>query len=194
MKTYFKNILATVQATVESLDETVFEQLVEECRQALSAGHKIIVSGLGKNVPVCDKCVGTMNSLGLHACFMNTNSAVHGDIGMVEDGDLVVVLTKSGETVESVYLTSLLKKRSADIWLLSFREGSTLAREIPKHLILKLEHEGDPWDVVPNNSTTVNLIVLQGLAMTLAGRMGVTLRQFKENHPGGFIGEQLKDA
>ncbi len=194
MKTYFKNILATVQATVESLDETVFEQLVEECRQALSAGHKIIVSGLGKNVPVCDKFVGTMNSLGLHACFMNTNSAVHGDIGMVEDGDLVVVLTKSGETVESVYLTSLLKKRSADIWLLSFREGSTLAREIPKHLILKLEHEGDPWDVVPNNSTTVNLIVLQGLAMTLAGRMGVTLRQFKENHPGGFIGEQLKDA
>ena len=194
MKTYFKNILATVQATVESLDETVFEQLVEECRQALSAGHKIIVSGLGKNGPVCDKFVGTMNSLGLHACFMNTNSAVHGDIGMVEDGDLVVVLTKSGETVESVYLTSLLKKRSADIWLLSFREGSTLAREIPKHLILKLEHEGDPWDVVPNNSTTVNLIVLQGLAMTLAGRMGVTLRQFKENHPGGFIGEQLKDA
>ena len=194
MKTYFKNILATVQATVESLDETVFEQLVEECRQALSAGHKIIVSGLGKNVPVCDKFVGTMNSLGLHACFMNTNSAVHGDIGMVEDGDQVVVLTKSGETVESVYLTSLLKKRSADIWLLSFREGSTLAREIPKHLILKLEHEGDPWDVVPNNSTTVNLIVLQGLAMTLAGRMGVTLRQFKENHPGGFIGEQLKDA
>lgn len=194
MKTYFKNILATVQATVESLDETVFEQLVEECRQALSAGHKIIVSGLGKNVPVCDKFVGTMNSLGLHACFMNTNSAVHGDIGMVEDGDLVVVLTKSGETVESVYLTSLLKKRSADIWLLSFREGSTLAREIPKHLILKLEHEGDPWDVVPNNSTTVNLIVLQGLAMTLASRMGVTLRQFKENHPGGFIGEQLKDA
>ena len=70
MKTYFKNILATVQATVESLDETVFEQLVEECRQALSAGHKIIVSGLGKNVPVCDKFVGTMNSLGLHACFM----------------------------------------------------------------------------------------------------------------------------
>lgn len=194
MKTYFKNILATVQDAVESLDETVFEQLVEECRQVLSAGHKIIVSGLGKNVPVCDKFVGTMNSIGLHSCFMNTNSAVHGDIGMVAEGDLVIVLTKSGETVESVYLTSLLKKRSADIWLLSFREGSTLAQEIPKHLILKLEHEGDPWDMVPNNSTTVNLIVLQGLAMALAGRMGVTLHQFKENHPGGFIGEQLKDA
>lgn len=194
MKTYFKNILATVQTAVESLDEVVFEQLVEECRQTLGTGHKIIVSGLGKNVPVCDKFVGTMNSLGLRACFMNTNSAVHGDIGMVEDGDLVIVLTKSGETVESVYLASLLKKRSADIWLLSFREGSTLTREIPKHLILKLEHEGDPWDMVPNNSTTVNLIVLQGLAMMLADRMGVTLRQFKENHPGGFIGEQLKDA
>ena len=135
-----------------------------------------------------------MNSLGMAASYMNTNSAVHGDLGTVKKGDLVIVLTKSGETIESVYLTSLLKKREVEIWLLSFRRESTLAKEIPKHLILDLMHEGDPWNMVPNNSTTVNLIMLQALALTLAERRGVTLEEFKENHPGGYIGEQLKNV
>ena len=192
MKKYFKNVTDTIQRAVASMDVAVFEQLLNECEQVLKSGHKIIVSGLGKNVPVCDKFVGTMNSLGLEACFMNTNTAVHGDLGMVKAGDLVIILTKSGETIESVYLTELLKRRNVDLWLLSFNFDSVLTREIPKHLILDLEHEGDAWNIVPNNSTTVNLIVLQGLALNLAERMGVTLEQFKENHPGGAIGEKLR--
>lgn len=194
MRTYFKTILNTVEKSVQSMDETVFSQLLDECRETIENGKKIIVSGLGKNVPVCDKFVGTMNSLGLPASFMNTNTAVHGDLGLVQPGDLVIILTKSGETVESVYLTQLLKKRSIDLWLLSFRRESTLTQEIPNHLILDLEHEGDAWDIVPNNSTTVNLIVLQGLALNLAERMGVSLTDFKANHPGGAIGEQLKNV
>lgn len=194
MKQYFEKIMDIVGNSVKSLDEAAFNQLVDESLETLKSGHKIVVSGLGKNVPVCDKFVGTMNSLGMNACFMNTNSAVHGDIGMVMDGDLVIVLTKSGETVESVYLTSLLKKRNCTIWLLTFRKESTLTREIPKSIILNLEHEGDPWDIVPNNSTTVNLIVLQGLAITLAEKLEISLQQFKFNHPGGSIGVQLKDV
>ena len=194
MRKYFREVLGEIERSVASMDDQVFEQLVSECQEVLEHGGKVIVSGLGKNVPVCDKFVGTMNSFGLRACYMNTNSAVHGDIGMVNPEDLVIILTKSGETIESVYLTSLLKKRGADLWLLSFHRESTLTREIPKHLILDLEAEGDLWDVSPNNSTTVNLIVLQGLAIELCGRMGVSLHEFKENHPGGFIGEQLKDV
>ena len=194
MKSYFKTQMKVIEDAVNSLDTTMFNQLLDECEAVLKNGHKVIVSGLGKNVPVCEKFVGTMNSLGMNAMFMNTNTAVHGDIGMVKPGDLVIVLTKSGETVESVYLTSLLEKRDADLWLLSFQNESTLAREIPKHIILKLEHEGDAWDVVPNNSTTVNLIILQRLAITLSERMGVTLTDFKQNHPGGHIGEQLKNV
>ena len=194
MKTYFEKQMQIIEDSVQSLDETVFNQLVDECEAVLRNGHKIITSGLGKNVPVCEKFVGTMNSLGMDATFMNTNTAVHGDIGMVKDGDLVIILTKSGETSESVYLTSLLKKRNADLWLLSFKDNSTLTREIPKHVILNLEHEGDAWDIVPNNSTTVNLIVLQGLAITLSERMGITLPDFKKNHPGGHIGKQLENV
>ena len=194
MRAYFHEILETIGRSMESMDAGVFERLLDDCQRTLARGGKIVVSGLGKNVPVCDKFVGTMNSMGLSACFMNTNSAVHGDLGMVDPKHLVIVLTKSGETVESVYLTSLLKKRGAALWLLSFSRESTLTREIPDHLILDLDHEGDQWDIVPNNSTTVNLIVLQGLAIALSERMGVTLQQFKGNHPGGHIGEQLKNV
>lgn len=73
-------------------------------------------------------------------------------------------------------MTELLQKRGVDLWLLTFRRESTLTRKIPKHLILELENEGDQWDIVPNNSTTVNLIILQGLAMEIVRRRGVTLQ------------------
>ena len=190
---YFEEILKTISDSVRSMDMAQFEHLVNECQETLSCGKKVVVSGLGKNVPVCDKFVGTMNSMGLRASFMNTNSAVHGDLGIVEAGDLVILLTKSGETAESIYLTRWLKERNVDLWLLTFCQNSTLTKEIPNSLVLTLENEGDAWDIVPNNSTAVNLIILQGLAITLAERMGVTLHDFKVNHPGGHIGVQLKN-
>lgn len=191
---YFEEMLKNINESVMSLNEEMFEKLVEESLQTIENGNKIIVSGLGKNVPVCDKFVGTMNSLGQPACYMNTNNAVHGDIGMVNAGDLVIVLTKSGETAESIYLTSLLDERNCNLWLLSFEEQSTLVNKIGKCIILNLNHEGDQWNIVPNNSTTVNLIILQGLAMEIVRRRGVTLADFKRNHPGGHIGAQLKDV
>ena len=77
------------------------------------------------------------------------------------------------------------------MWLLTFVKESTLTREIPNHVVLELRHEGDLWNIMPNNSTTVNLIVLQGLAMQVAARMGLELGEFKRNHPGGRIGEIL---
>lgn len=195
MKEYFDGMLKTIEKSVGSLDYERFDALTADCMKAIAGGRKVIVSGLGKNVPVCDKFVGTMNSLGQPASFMNTNTAVHGDIGMVNDGDVVIILTKSGETVESVYLESLLEQRKCVNWLLTFKKESTLTKKLgDRCLVLDLENEGDQWDIVPNNSTTVNLIVLQGLAMEIVKRRGVTLADFKKNHPGGHIGEQLKDV
>lgn len=195
MNIYFENTMRILKDSLESMDSTTFNHLTDECVHALNCGKKIIASGLGKNVPVCDKFVGTMLSLGQNAGFMHTNSAVHGDLGMVCPGDIVIVLTKSGETVESIYLVDLLQKRGADIWLLTFAHNSTLTKKLSDRcLILDLEHEGDPWNIAPSNSTTVNLIVLQGLAMEIAKRRGVTLDEFKLNHPGGHIGEILKNV
>lgn len=189
---YFDNTMRILNDAVDSIDAKVFRKLVDHSKETLKRGNQIITTGLGKNVPICDKFVGTMLSMGMRAFFLHTNSAVHGDLGAVKDGDLVIILTKSGETAESIYLMELLKKRKVDLWLLTFTENSTLVREIPNHLILKLEHEGDMWDIVPNNSTTINLIVLQGLAMHLAEELGVTIDDFKKNHPGGHIGDVLR--
>ena len=150
------------------------------------------MSGLGKNVPICEKFVGTMNSLGMDAAFLHTNSAVHGDMGIVKPGDILIILTKSGETSESVYLAKLLEKRGAHMWLLSFEKNSTLAKMIEDKIILGLEHEGDMWNIMPNNSTTLNLIVLQTLAIEIARERNTGLEVFKSNHPGGHIGELLR--
>lgn len=78
------------------------------------------------------------------------------------------------------------------MWLLTFQRESTLAREIPNIIVLDLKHEGDLWNIMPNNSTTVNLIVLQGLAMMVAKQMNLPLEQFMRNHPGGAIGKIVK--
>ena len=152
------------------------------------------VSGLGKNVPICEKFVGTMISMGLDACFLHTNSAVHGDMGLVKERDMVILLTKSGETAESIYLARLLKERQVNLWLLTFEKESTLTREIPNRIVLELKHEGDLWNVMPNNSTTMNLILLQGFAMQIAKSMEIDIHQFKRNHPGGHIGEVLENV
>lgn len=191
MISYFEKQLAEFDHSIHSLDEKEFERWADEAVATLKAGHKIIVSGLGKNVPICEKFVGSMISMGLDAYFLHTNSAVHGDMGLVKDGDMVIILTKSGETVESIYLTNLLKERKINMWLLTFEKESTLTKEIPNHIVIDLMHEGDLWNIMPNNSTTINLIILQGLAMVIAYKMKLEIGQFKRNHPGGHIGAIL---
>ena len=161
--------------------------------QTINTGHKIIVSGLGKNVPICEKFVGSMVSVGMDAAFLHTNSAVHGDMGIVKEGDMVIILTKSGETSESIYLARLLKERKVNMWLLTFEAESTLTREISNCIILKLNNEGDMWNIMPNNSTTIKLIILQGLCMQIAKKRGIQIRDFRKNHPGGHIGEILSN-
>ncbi|MCR5530609.1 MAG: SIS domain-containing protein [Lachnospiraceae bacterium] len=188
---YFRYDLEIIEKALKSINLHCFEELIEDCVKTINSGHKIIASGLGKNVPICEKFVGTLLSFGIDANFLHTNTAVHGDLGMIRDGDLVIVLTKSGSTAESVFLVKHVKKRSATIWLLSFEEHSVLADSLEKKLILSLEAEGDQWNISPNNSTIINLIVLQAIAIEMSKRLNVTLEEFSLNHPGGAIGEFL---
>ena len=191
--TYFDKNMRQIEDALKGVSMADMDRLIKECEYTLKSGHKIIASGLGKNVPICEKFEGTMVSAGMDAQFLHTNSAVHGDMGIVKSGDLVIILTKSGSTAESVYLVELLKKREGvNLWLLSCNENGTLAQSMDKKLIVPLEHEGDPWNIMPNNSTTIFLIILQQLAMQLIKRMGITLDDFKPNHPGGAIGASLQ--
>lgn len=188
---YFKKNFELLEDAIESIDEFTYNQLLEDCFETLKAGNKIIASGLGKNVPICEKFVGTMNSYGLAAGFLHTNTAVHGDLGMVKNGDLVLLLSKSGNTQETIVLANHLQKRNCRTWSISFGKDAKVFHYTDHRMYIYLEHEGDQWDIVPNNSTTVYLILLQGIAIELANRFSISRESFGHNHPGGNIGEKL---
>lgn len=187
----FEQIKKNLTTALDSIVDNEFNSLVDDCEKVLRGGHRIIATGLGKNVPICEKFEGTMLSMGLDCHFMHTNTAIHGDLGMIRDNDLVIILTKSGSTEESVLLYHHLLAKNCSIWLLSFNRDSLLYQQIKNHISIELSHEGDLWNLVPNNSSTMNLIVLQQLAIELSKRFNLTLADFKKNHPGGAIGKYL---
>ena len=191
MKHHLKRQIKALEMIEKRMDYEALENLLNDAESTVRRGNKIIATALGKNVPICEKFVGTLISLGIDAFFLHTNSAVHGDLGAVKDGDLVIILSKSGETSESVYLYEQLKMRNVIVWVMSYNGDSTLCREDSKKLVLYLEHEGDKWNLVPNNSSIGFLLVLQSVAMELADRLDVGLDVFKKNHPGGYIGKAL---
>lgn len=193
---YFENNIHAIEDALKSIDKDAFDSLVEACVHTIESGNKIVVSGLGKNVPICEKFVGTMISLGLDANFLHTNSAIHGDLGMIHRGDLVIILSKSASTCESIKLAEILQKRdTVQLWLITFNSDGTLSKTIENKLLVSLHHEGDLWDIIPNNSTTLNLIILQTIAIQLSEKLGLTLENdFKPNHPGGAIGEKLSNG
>ena len=188
---YYEENFRILERAIASIDEQQYEKLLSHCYKAIEKGGKIIASGLGKNVPICEKFVGTMSSYGLPASFLHTNTAVHGDLGIVKDEDVVILLSKSGNTAETLVLCHHLQKRNCDTWSLSCNEKAKSYDLTHESLYINLEHEGDQWDIVPNNSTTVFLIILQGLAIELANRFNISRESFALNHPGGNIGERL---
>ena len=188
---YYEGVIETIENAIESIQTDAYERIISESVDVLKNGNKIIASGLGKNVPICEKFVGTLNSLGIDARFLHTNTAVHGDLGIVGKNDIVYLLSKGGNTHETVALAEQLKARGTNTWLMTFTERCKSAEIIDKRFIMHLLNEGDEWDIVPNNSTTVYLIVLQGIAIEIGRRLGITLDDFKVNHPGGGIGARL---
>ena len=188
---YYKDVMNTIEDSLESIPEDIYEQIISESVETLKNGGKIIASGLGKNVPICEKFVGTINSLGIDARFLHTNTAVHGDLGIVGKNDIVYLLSKGGNTLETVALAGYLRDRGTNTWLMTFTEYCKCNEIVDKKLFMHLINEGDEWNIVPNNSTTVYLIVLQGIALEISKRMGVTLDDFRINHPGGGIGAKL---
>ena len=192
---YFEEQVDCVHDALSSIDPQAFDDMVNAAVSTLSNGGRIIVTGLGKNVPICEKFAGTMASLGLDALFVNTDSAFHGDLGYVHNGDMLIALSKSGETTETLDLVEelLRQKRAVDIWAISFSNSSALFDIVPHTLVMSLPHEGDLWDIMPINSSTVNLMVLQGLAIAIAEKLGITRDEFASNHPGGAIGAKLRN-
>lgn len=194
MHKHLKQQIATINKTFENYDQETAEKLIQNCVYTLYSGGRIIASALGKNVPVCEKFIGTLNSLGIDSHFLNTNSATHGDLGLIKPGDLVIMLSKGGMTNETVYLAQLLKDRGTTNWLLTCNKRGEAHKYIKNIMVLPIDQEGDPWNIIPNSSTLVFLIFLQALAMELITRLNIPLSVFKANHPGGGIGKALKST
>lgn len=192
IKKHFKNQLDSVAYAFDNLDKKNSERLLEDCLETIRNGQGIVTTALGKNVPICEKFIGTLISVGLRANFMHTNSAIHGDLGLVKKNDLVIILSKSGETEETLTLCHLLNQRKSTNWVVTFNEKSMICKLVTNKVVLKLINEGDPWNIVPNNSSVIFLVFLQALAMAITEKLAIKLKSFKNNHPGGDIGKKLQ--
>ena len=192
IKKHFKQQIDTLIQIYNTFDSKNANLLLKDCLKTIKSGKKIISSGLGKNAPICEKFNGTLNSIGIRGYFMNTNSAVHGDLGIIEKGDIVILLSKSGNTAETLYLAKLIKKFHSKTWLLTCNKFAKTKKKVDNTLVFNLQQEGDPWNILPNNSTSLFLIFLQSLAMALIEKQNISIKVVKRNHPGGSIGEKLK--
>ena len=188
---------AAAIAYVAERNSAELELLADACANTLRRGQQIVVTALGKNVPVCEKFAGTLNSFGLAARFLHSNSAVHGDLGILAPNDLLILVSKSGATDESLALASLVVDRPIVTWSLTCAASSPLATLTQHNTVVDLEHEGDLWDLAPVNSSIVFLAIFNAIAVELTDRLEVPLERFLHNHPGGAIGRkgrQLADA
>ena len=171
----------------DRIDED-FQKVVEmtlECR------GNLVFSGIGKSAIIAQKIVATMNSTGTTAVFMHAADAIHGDLGIVREEDIVVILSKSGETPEIKVLVPLIKLRGNKIVAMVGNRKSYLAQQADFVLDVSVSDEAIPDSLAPTSSTTAQLVMGDALALILMRCRGFSTDDFAKFHPGGALGKQL---
>ena len=151
----------------------------------------LVFTGIGKSAIIAQKIVATMNSTGTTAVFMHAADAIHGDLGIVREGDVVVVLSKSGETPEIKVLVPLIKLRGNKIVAIVGNCHSYLASQADYVLDVTVGEEAIPGSLAPTSSTTAQLVMGDALALILMRCRGFSTEDFAKFHPGGALGKQL---
>jgi arabinose-5-phosphate isomerase len=160
--------------------------------EAMSAcTGRIVVSGMGKSGLIGAKIAATLASTGTPSLFLHPAEAIHGDIGMVVSGDLVLGISSSGETEEMVRMLELLKRIGVPLISLTGNMESALARHSVVALDVSVSREAGPMGLVPTSSTTAALAMGDALAVALLEKKGFTARDFATYHPGGRLGREL---
>ncbi|MBZ5637689.1 MAG: KpsF/GutQ family sugar-phosphate isomerase [Acidobacteriia bacterium] len=170
----------------ESFDEAV--TMLVACR------GRIVVTGMGKSGIIAQKIAATLASTGTPAYFMHPAEAIHGDLGMIVAGDLVLALSNSGETEEIVRLLEVLRRLGASLVALSGDPRSTLARHADVHLDVGVHREAGSLEIVPTASTTAALAMGDALAVACYERRGFSAKDFARIHPGGRLGRAVLTA
>lgn len=160
---------------------------------ALLAGcrNRVVCTGMGKSGIICHKLAATMASTGTPALFLHPAEAIHGDLGMVAPGDVVVAISNSGETEELLRLSEYLARLGTPVVAITSNPRSSLARHADIHLDLAVDREACPHNLAPTASTTAALALGDALAMAVSVAKGFRPEDFARLHPGGRLGKRL---
>ncbi|MDR1758836.1 MAG: KpsF/GutQ family sugar-phosphate isomerase [Bacteroidales bacterium] len=152
---------------------------------------RLIVTGIGKSAIVAQKMVATFNSTGTPAIFMHAADAIHGDLGIIQPEDVILCLSKSGNTPEISVLVPFLKRCGNPLIAMTGNADSLLAKEADFFLNCHVEQEACPHNLAPTSSTTVQLVLGDAMAACLIKMRGFTADDFARYHPGGILGKML---
>ncbi|RME96135.1 MAG: KpsF/GutQ family sugar-phosphate isomerase [Bacteroidetes bacterium] len=183
--------LAIEETTIAGLRHSINADFVRCVRAIYAAKGRLVASGVGKSAIIAQKIVATLNSTGTPALFMHAADAIHGDLGMIRPYDLVLCLSKSGETAEIKALAPLVKHLGNELIGMTSRRDSTLAQRSDYLLHTPIAQEADPNNLAPTASTTAQMAMGDALATALLQLRGFTPADFAQYHPGGALGKRL---
>lgn len=178
-------------ASIALLESYIGDSFAEAVNTIYQCKGRLVVSGIGKSAIVAQKIVATMNSTGTAALYMHAADAIHGDLGMIQEDDIVLVISKSGESPEIKVLVPLVKNFGNTVIALCGNEKSYLATHADLFLNCTVEKEACPNNLAPTTSTTVQMVMGDALAICLLSLKGFTEKDFARYHPGGSLGKRL---
>src|SRR5215470_15206336 len=175
----------------DRIDGPMAQDFVRAVECLDSCGGRVVVTGMGKSGIIGRKIAATLSSTGTPALFLHPAEAVHGDLGMVVRGDVVVALSNSGETGELLALLPAIKRLGVPLVVLTGNAASRLARDGDVVLDVSVREEACPLNLTPTASTTAALALGDALAVALLSRRGISPEDFARVHPGGALGRRL---
>ncbi len=186
-----KSVLINEARAVENLSNFIDNDFEACVREILQSQGRVVITGIGKSAIIANKIVATMNSTGTPALFMHAADAIHGDLGMIQENDIVICISKSGNTPEIKVLVPLLKRRGSKLVALVSNTNSYLAEQADFILNATIGEEACPNNLAPTTSTTAHLAMGDALAVCLLELRDFTSEDFAKYHPGGSLGKQL---
>lgn len=183
--------IADQLAAIKKIEHSVNSDFVKAINLILSSKGRLIVAGIGKSANIANKMVATFNSTGQPSVFLHAADAIHGDLGNIQNGDIVICISKSGNTSEVKTLVPFIKKMGNRIIALTGNNKSFLAKESDIVLDVSVEKEACPNNLAPTSSTTTQLVMGDAIAISLLECKNFSENDFARFHPGGSLGKRL---
>lgn len=191
IKKIAQEVLINESRAIENLANLINNDFETCVREIYSVKGRVVVTGIGKSAIIANKITATFNSTGTPALFMHAADAIHGDLGMIQKDDIVICLSKSGNTPEIKVLIPLLKRRGSKLVAMVGNTNSYLAQQADFVINTTIAEEACPNNLAPTTSTTAQLAMGDALAVCLVELRNFSSSDFAELHPGGSLGKQL---